>query len=123
MTSLHTLDINGCWILTLLPECISALDSHSLHTLDLDGSWSLTLLLEGISALTALETLRLNGCGSLISLPESISALTRLEVLDLNGGNLEGLPGGIKGCRRLSGPFVKVESICRGKWLFFSAGC
>ena len=68
----------------MLPECISALDSHSLHTLDLDGCWSLTSLPEGVSALTALETLSLTGCGSLISLPEAISALTCLEVLDLN---------------------------------------
>jgi len=90
LSSLQTLNLNRCSGLTVLPEAIGALSS--LQTLklgagerDLDGFPGLTALPEAIGTLSSLQSLDLAGCSGLAALPEAIGALSSLRRLSLDG--------------------------------------
>jgi len=82
LSSLQTLNLDGCRGLAALPETVGALSS--LQTLSLYRCSGLTVLPETIGALSSLQTLSLAYCSGLAALPEAIGALSSLRTLKLD---------------------------------------
>jgi leucine-rich repeat protein SHOC2 len=81
LTQLHTLNLDGCFSLSILPTQIGLLSQ--LRVYNLSNCQSLNSLPTQIGLLTQLHTLNLDGCFSLSILPTQIGLLTQLHTLNL----------------------------------------
>jgi Leucine-rich repeat (LRR) protein/ribosomal protein S18 acetylase RimI-like enzyme len=81
LVHLEALNLEGCTILSRLPDSLEKLTR--LLKLDLSKCESLTALPEGIGKLTELQSLNLHWCTQLTSLAVGIEQLPKLEMLNM----------------------------------------
>ncbi|CAH8361000.1 unnamed protein product [Eruca vesicaria subsp. sativa] len=82
LPSLQEIDINYCYDLYELPDCVS--EVVSLKKLSITNCGKLSLLPKDIGNLSNLEVLRLSSCINLCELPETTDRLCDLRFLDMS---------------------------------------